>query len=209
MSGVKSAPLPDTLIEIESACSPIPVVVLASPRTLLENVCLNLKGPVMSPFKWFSRKFSTRIYIFAISVLIFGSVMSLWASAKVGWRVPTQTSSQQVDHQHFGPHVPRFQGAASQAPSSITVETITLTPLGFEPNQIERAAGRFLLGIDNRIIREEFSFEILRENGHKAHKLKIEKGQIRLRKLLNLTEGRYVLRAVDHPEWTCTIVISQ
>jgi hypothetical protein len=39
--------------------------------------------------------------------------------------------------------------------------------------------------------------------------LKLEKGQIRLRKLLNLPEGRYVLRAVDHPEWTCTILLSQ
>jgi hypothetical protein len=163
----------------------------------------------MSQFNWSKRKLSARIYILAASVLILVSVVSLWASAKVGWRGPAPTSSQQVAQQQFGPQVTHVQRAASQAPSDITVETITLTPQGFQPNQIERAPGRFLLGIDNRIKPEEFSFEILRENGHKAHKLKLEKGQIRLRKLLNLPEGRYVLRAVDHPEWTCTILLSQ
>lgn len=163
----------------------------------------------MSPFNRFPRKPSARFYILAASVLMLVSVMSLWASAKVGWLGPTPSNSHQVAQQQFVPNVTPIHRAASQAPSDITVETITLTPQGFQPNQIERAAGRFLFGIDNRIKPEEFSFEILRENGHKAHKLKLEKGQIRLRKLLNLPEGRYVLRAVDHPEWTCSIVLSK
>lgn len=163
----------------------------------------------MSPFNRFPEKPSARFYVLAASVLILVSVMSLWASAKVGWLGPTPSNSHQVPQQQLVLNVTPVHRAASQAPSDITVETITLTPQGFQPNKIERAAGKFLLGIDNRIKPEEFSFEILRENGHKAHKLRLEKGQIRLRKLLSLPEGKYVLRAVDHPEWTCSIVLSQ
>lgn len=163
----------------------------------------------MSPFKWFRRGLSARIYFLAVTVMVLASFVGLWASAKVGWHGPTPTSSGQSVHQPRVPNVTPVQGAGNQAPSSVTVETIALTPQGFEPNRINRPAGRFLLGIDNRIKPEEFTFEILWENGHTAHKLKLEKGQIRLRRLLNLPEGRYVLRVVDHPEWTCTIVLSQ
>ena len=83
-----------------------------------------------------------------------------------------------------------------------------LTPTGFEPNELERSAGKFILGIDNRIRSEEFSFEVVQENGHKVRQLKLPKGEIRLRKMLNLPAGRYSLREVDHPEWSCSIVLT-
>jgi hypothetical protein len=80
--------------------------------------------------------------------------------------------------------------------------------MGFEPREITRPSGKFVLGIDSRLLNEEFSFELLLENGHGVRQLKMTKGQLRSRKLLNLPAGRYVLRVAEHPEWTCSIVLS-
>jgi hypothetical protein len=144
------------------------------------------------------RQSSKRMYFLVALILGLASVMSLWASAKVGLLGATAARSPQVV-QHEPP---------TPAPASITVETVRLTPTGFEPNELERSAGKFILGIDNRIRSEEFSFEVVQENGHKVRQLKLPKGEIRLRKMLNLPAGRYSLREVDHPEWSCSIVLT-
>ena len=145
------------------------------------------------------RRFSTRVYFVIAAILSLASITSLWASAKVGWLGSTVTP--------VGVR-PLVQDPVEPAPASVTVETVRLTPLGFEPKELERSAGKFLLGIDNRIGPIEFSFELVEENGHKVRQLKLPKGQIRLRKLLNLQAGRYTLTEVDHPEWTCSIVLN-
>ena len=146
-------------------------------------------------------KFSTRLYVVTAAILGLASITTFWASAKVGWLGSTSTV----------PPVsvrPLVQNPVEPAPASVTVETVRLTPQGFEPKEFERSAGKFLLGIDNRISLDEFTFEIVQEDGHKVRQLKLPKGQIRLRKLLNLQAGRYLLRDVDHPEWTCSIVLT-
>lgn len=159
---------------------------------------------------WLTKGFCTRRYLFAATVVLgLASALSLWASAGVTWPGSQLTSRARVAGQPFVPNVLHNQAAASPAPSSITVETLTLTPRGFEPNEINRSAGMFILGVNNRIIGEQFSFELLRENGHRVHQFKMTKGQMRLRKQLNLPSGRYSLKAVDHPEWTCSIVLSR
>lgn len=147
------------------------------------------------------RKFSTRLYFVIVAIFGLVSITSLWASAKVGWHGSTSTVLP------VGAR-PLVQKPVEPAPVSVTVETVMLTPHGFEPKEFERSAGKFLLGIDNRIKPEEFTFEIVEENGYKVRQLKLPKGQIRLRKLLNLQAGHYSLREVDHPEWTCSIVLT-
>ena len=150
---------------------------------------------------------STRsLFLFAGVLLV--SFVTLCAHARVSWFRSVPTTSAQVAANSPGPNVRQNQRAATPAPSSITVDTLTLTPLGFEPKEITRPAGMFVLGVDNRLPAEQFSFELVRENGHGVRQLKMPKGQIRLRKLLNLPAGRYFLRVADHPEWTCSIVLS-
>jgi hypothetical protein len=94
------------------------------------------------------------------------------------------------------------------APSSIKVETLTLRPTGFEPGELTRPAGTFLLAIENHSRFVDAAFELVREDGHKLHEMKGSKGQIRYRKLIDLPPGHYLLKEVNHPEWTCEIVLS-
>jgi len=132
--------------------------------------------------------------------------VSLWASST---RQSSNPLPSGVVTQPLLASVNGNQRGASPAPSSILVETVTLTPHGFEPAEITPSGDKFLLGVDNRIILEELSFALFRENGQKLRQLKMAKGQIRLRKLLNLPAGHYTLQVVDHPQWHCSIIVSK
>lgn len=160
---------------------------------------------------WLKKGIATHAYVLAAIaiVLCVVSAMSFWTSATVRSAEPPPVNSPQVAGHAFVPTAQRHPKEASPAPDSVTMETVMLTPNGFEPKEINRSEGKFVLGIDNRIKPDEFSFELIQENGHSVRKLKMPKGQIRLRKMLNLPAGRYLLKEVDHPEWTCSIVLSQ
>lgn len=156
---------------------------------------------------WLRKGLTSRSYLWVgtAAVMAFISVVTLWASSKRGSPNPLPSG---VVAQTFAPDVRPNQGAVSPAPSSISVETVTLTPQGFEPAEITSSADKFVLGVDNRIMIKELSLELLRENGPKVRQFKMAKGQIRLRKLVNLPAGRYTLQVIDHPEWRCSIVVS-
>jgi len=155
----------------------------------------------------YSQKFSRRLYLFA-TFAFFGlaAAISCWTTSGFG---SSPGASARVATGPSDPIVPQDRRPASPAPDSMQVETLTLTPRGFQPTEIERPAGKFLLGIDNHIRPEEFSFEIVQDDGHTVRQLKLQKGELRLRKLLNLQAGRYVIREVNHPEWNCSFVLSR
>ena len=93
-------------------------------------------------------------------------------------------------------------------PTNIQVETFTLGFDGFEPKQIDRRPGPFVLGINN-YTRSRASFELVREDGNRVHEIKWPSGQTRYRKLMNLPAGDYRLRDVNHPDWTARIIIGK
>ena len=86
------------------------------------------------------------------------------------------------------------------------VELVTLTPRGFEPDELSRPAGKFLLGINNRSGLPELTFSIIRENGS-AHATKRMTRQKVWREVVDLQPGHYLLRVLNHPEWKCPITI--
>lgn len=93
-------------------------------------------------------------------------------------------------------------------PTNIQVETFRLGLTGFEPREITLRPGPFVLGIDNYGSRNA-SFELVSEDGKRAHEIKWPMGQTRYRKLLNLPPGNYVLRDVTDPNWTAQITIGK
>jgi hypothetical protein len=100
------------------------------------------------------------------------------------------------------------QGRAIPAPPEIQVETLILKPGGFEPNELKRSAAPFLLTVNNRSRVFNLSFDLYREGGHKLHEMKGPKGQVRFMKMIDLPPGTYLLKEVNHPGWTCRIVLS-
>jgi hypothetical protein len=66
-----------------------------------------------------------------------------------------------------------------------------------------------VLGIDNYHRVGNPRFELVREDGNTVHEIKWTPGQTRYRKLLHLPPGNYLLKEVDHPDWTAQIIIGK
>lgn len=93
-------------------------------------------------------------------------------------------------------------------PTNIQVETFRFTFDGFEPREINRQPGPFVLGIDN-YRSTNASFELVREDGNRVQEIQWPRGQNRYRKLLHLPPGNYLLKELNHPDWTARINIGK
>jgi hypothetical protein len=102
--------------------------------------------------------------------------------------------------------------ALSQSPprreNIIGGESVTLTPRGFEPAEITRPQGRFVLNINNRSGFHEPTFVLTDEAGNKLREVQFTKGKPSSRELLNLPPGRYRLSELSNADWVCQIAIS-
>lgn len=86
-------------------------------------------------------------------------------------------------------------------------ELVTITPTGFEPSQITRLQGPFILAVDNRSGLDEVELYLERETGSRTDVQLNRKRKLAWREILDLPSGRYVLRAVDYADWRCTITV--
>lgn len=101
----------------------------------------------------------------------------------------------------------------------------TITTRGFEPAEITVPAGRFLMMVDNRGGFDEVKFELDRHDGDRrtavllrnnprdtgegTRQVRVPHEQLDWRSLLDLTEGQYVLKEVNHPDWSLRIHVSR
>jgi hypothetical protein len=87
------------------------------------------------------------------------------------------------------------------------VELINVTPRGFEPRQLTRPVGRFLLGVNNRAGLSEMFLQLVDGSAQTVanqHTIK-EKAY---RQAMTLPPGHYVLKEAKHPDWQCQITIT-
>lgn len=91
----------------------------------------------------------------------------------------------------------------------VEAELITIRPTGFEPAQITRAGGRFVLAVDNRSGFEEVDLQLNRETGSREREALVHRKQLDWREFVDLPPGRYVLKEVNHPDWACLITITR
>ena len=85
---------------------------------------------------------------------------------------------------------------------------IDLRPSGFEPRDVTRPAGRFLLGVNNRTGLADLSFVLVHESGRSVGGKRLNKLKT-WRQVLDLHPGRYVLREANHRDWLCRITITE
>ena len=88
------------------------------------------------------------------------------------------------------------------------VERITLKQYGFEPRQITRRQGLFLLAVDNRSGLGAISLRLEQTNGGLARQIDIYASSPDWRDTLNLPAGDYVLTVTGNPQWRCNITIT-
>src|SRR5688572_14942069 len=89
----------------------------------------------------------------------------------------------------------------------LETELITLQPSGFEPHEIRRPQGAFILGVDNRAGVESIELQFMRVDGQRLNALQTPKRKVSWREVVDLAPGEYLLSVAHHPEWTCKITI--
>ena len=93
-------------------------------------------------------------------------------------------------------------------PNQLETEIVTITPAGFEPAEITRAQGRFMLAIDNRSGLDEVDPYVERETVGRVNVALSRKGKLAWRETIDLPPGHYVLRAANDESWRCAITIT-
>jgi hypothetical protein len=93
-------------------------------------------------------------------------------------------------------------------PNQLETEIVTITPTGFEPAQITRPQGRFMLAIDNRSGLDQVGLYLEREKEGRVNVAFSRKGKLAWRDTLDIPPGVYILRAANDESWRCTISIT-
>lgn len=99
--------------------------------------------------------------------------------------------------------------AASQSSGEqVEVEVITVRANGFEPLELTRPQGAFMLAITNHSGDTELDLKLDRVNGNRVHEVRLAKGRVRWNKVFDLPPGDYVLSEQNHPDWICRIKLT-
>jgi hypothetical protein len=96
-----------------------------------------------------------------------------------------------------------FQGAAD----NLEVELITLRPYGFEPSEIIRPKGPFIVFVEDRSGRIDSSLSLQRLNGEHLREINISRMKSEWHDVINLPAGEYILTDSSNPESHCQITI--
>lgn len=99
---------------------------------------------------------------------------------------------------------------AQGPPARIRIESelITITPQGFDTNQITRPKGKFFLFVDNRSGLDSVTLRIDRLAGNRLVDEKCSKEKLDWDGIFDLNPGEYVLTEAAHPGWICHITIT-
>lgn len=94
------------------------------------------------------------------------------------------------------------------AQGRVEAERITIRPTGFEPAEVVRPAGRFILAIDNQSGVGDVTLHLDHENGGRVQDIPLTGGARYWRKVINLSPGVYILSEANHADWSCRITIN-
>ena len=126
----------------------------------------------------------------ALSVITFASGRILWPRNETNERAIIRAST-------------LFQENRSALVES---ELITVTRRGFEPRTIVRPQGKFILMIENATL-QNLDLRFSREAGQSLNEIRSTRDEPDWNEIMDLHPGRYVLKELNHPEWTCVITI--
>ena len=126
-------------------------------------------------------------------------------------RPERQIPERQINEQLKNAAAQSYDFAAPQGQANteqVEVEVLTLGPNGFEPAELTRPQGRFMLAITNHTQTNDLSLELKHQAGHRLNTVRLGRGRTRSLSDLNLPPGQYVLSETNHPRWICRVRIS-
>ena len=140
-------------------------------------------------FKWVSRSKVAYVVISFIVVVFPGTAARAWSFS---W--PTLDSSR----------IERAQVTSTR----IEVEILKIEPSGFQPAEINRPAGPFVLIMRNRSGAQGLLLRLRRRGGEGVREIQLSRRRTIWHQQLDLPVGTYVLSEVNHPQWVLNINIS-
>lgn len=96
-------------------------------------------------------------------------------------------------------------GGVQEVPQT---ELVTVTPTGFDPAEITRPAGRFILSVENRSGLEEVTLVLSDGAGQELLRERVPRDQIDWSGTLDLAAGDYLLSEEGHPGWACRLTLT-
>lgn len=100
-------------------------------------------------------------------------------------------------------------GRALQTDSQqVQAEVITITPRGFEPLEITRPAGKFLLVVESQVDLPELTLRLDREQGERLHEVLLKRERPEWSQVLDLPAGTYLMTEANHPDWACRLTVT-
>lgn len=146
----------------------------------------------------------TRLSLFTLCLAATITALA-WKDDAVNTRLVADTTS----GSSATPAMATLPAPAQESPKGkFRVERVTVLPYGFEPEQITRPAGPFLLAVDNRAGTDGLSLRLLANNNQLVLAQPIYQGRPGAQKEINLAPGTYLLAEENHPEWSCVITIT-
>jgi hypothetical protein len=107
------------------------------------------------------------------------------------------------------PDQPALASSQSNSPQQrVETERVTLRPTGFDPAEITRPQGEFILAVDNLSGLREVTLLLERGSGEPVRERRATPEQFKWKVRLDLRPGRYVLREAGHPEWACALTVT-
>lgn len=97
---------------------------------------------------------------------------------------------------------------SQQSTNRLEAEIVTVTPTGFEPGEITRPQGRFILAVDNRSGLDEVDLYFVRETGVRLNSGLTRKSKLAWREIIDFPPGTYILRAANDESWSCRITLT-
>jgi hypothetical protein len=131
-----------------------------------------------------------RFRLFFLILILLGSAVLIWAR----WNGP-----------NFRTIEPVPSSQEQRIDATVEAELITATPTGFEPAEITRPQGRFLLAVDNQSGLDSLDLYLEHETDARVNATLSRKGKLKWREILDLPAGNYALRAANDPSWRCNI----
>lgn len=98
--------------------------------------------------------------------------------------------------------------AQGRSDQDLEAEVITILPSGFEPRELSRPAGRFVLMFDNESGLQSLELRLERTGMPRIIELRPNR-KTEATQLLNLPAGEYQVTEANHPEWTMNLTITK
>ena len=100
-----------------------------------------------------------------------------------------------------------WRGGSTDNSQPTEIELITVLPAGFEPSEITRPKGAFVLFLDDRSGKENSSLLLQRLNGERLRAINLERKKSNWSEVVNLSPGTYILQDGSNAERQCQITI--